>query len=64
MPTKKKAKTPAKDQWDDIHYGEISAHKNEIIRIARRMGFDSFFPGSERQGIFTYNAAIEFLSKQ
>lgn len=59
-----KIKEKKKDQWDEIHYDNLSPNENELIRFARRRGFAEFFPMStnwEAQGINTLKAAIKFL---
>ena len=32
-----------KDQWDNINYENLTKDENNIIRTARRKGFDAFF---------------------
>lgn len=54
---------PAKpDKWDRIHYPDISASKNEMIRKARRLGFCEFWPSGDNQGAFTCRGARDFLN--
>ncbi len=33
-----------RDQWDKIHYPELSDSENEEIRVARRLGYAAMFP--------------------
>lgn len=58
--------TTINDPWSLVHYPELTNHENEIIRIARRMGFDKFFPSvpnATAQAVNTYIEAKKFLSK-
>ena len=53
-----------KDQWDNINYENLTKDENNIIRSARRKGFDAFYPALpnwESQGINTLKGAKEYL---
>lgn len=59
-------KTKQQDAWDLVNYPELDSHQNEIIRIARRLGFADFFPSvpsAQAQAENTYAAAKKFLQQ-
>lgn len=60
-------KQPKKDEWDSIHYPELSDEENNEIRVARRAGFASMFPAfpsADAQSQNTLKAARTFMKNK
>jgi hypothetical protein len=56
-----------KDEWDRIHYPELTDAENDEIRRARRQGFAAFwptFPDAESQCRNTLAGARKFLAEK
>jgi hypothetical protein len=49
------------DQWDEIHYSDISFIQNDVIRMARRTGYADFYHVSSAQGYLTFCGALNYL---
>ena len=49
-----------KDEWDEIHYAELTPAENDEIRAARRAGYALFYPITA-PGSITLKGARKFM---
>lgn len=54
------------DEWESIHYPELTAEENTDIRVARRLGFAVFhcaYPSAEAQSRRTLKQARAYIKE-